>query len=69
MTDDERKAYARHQIADAISHVDYLGLFESYPEYVGAPEDEIAELSDEDGKAVDDLIRSAQVTVSWPEEK
>ncbi len=68
MDDAERKAYARHQIADAAKHVDYVGLFESYPEYAGAPEDESNDLSDEDGRAVDDLIRSATVVASWPAE-
>lgn len=65
MNDDELKAYARHQIKEAASHVDYVGLFEGYPEFVG---DDNAELSDEDGRKVDDLIRSATVTVMFPPE-
>lgn len=68
MNDAERKAYARHQIADAVSHVEYVGLFENYPEYAVGLDREDLDLLDEDGEAVDDLIRSATVVASWPAE-
>ena len=64
MDDAEHKAYARHQILRSAQNVDFLGLFEEYPEYAGTPEDD---LPDEDGRAVDDLIRSATIVASWPD--
>lgn len=69
MTDDEKRAYALHLIKQHnLDGVEFVSIFEMYPEYVGAPEDEIADISDEDAAAVDRLISSAKITVEFPQE-
>jgi hypothetical protein len=60
----ERKAYARFLAEQHAKDVEYLTLFEMFDQYAG----EGAELSDEDGQAVADLIGKAKVTISWPDE-
>lgn len=63
LSDEERKAYAAHAMKQAAKEPDFVGLFEAYGEYGEYDVD----LSDADGRAVDDLIRAAEVTIAFPE--
>jgi hypothetical protein len=64
MTPDEQKAYALHHIQQAAKEVEFVSLFEMYPEYVGYDND--GDLSDDDAYAVDELIRAAKIEVTFP---
>jgi hypothetical protein len=57
MTDEEKRAYAEKLIRSHAQDVEFLTVFEM------SGEDEI---SDDDARAVHELIFKAEVTVTWP---
>jgi hypothetical protein len=65
MTEEEKKAYALYLIKTQVLDFEHLTTFEAYAEYAGAPEDELADISDADADEVTDLVRSAKIEVSW----
>ncbi|HET9889691.1 MAG TPA: hypothetical protein VFQ42_04250 [Mycobacterium sp.] len=62
MTPAEIRQYAETLILDHARDVEFLTVHEMAEEHVPG-----GEISDEDAKAVHDLIGTAIVTVSWPE--
>jgi hypothetical protein len=62
MTPDERREYAATLVLEHARDVEYMSVHEMAEEHL-----EGGEISDEDAKAVHDLISKATVTVSWPD--
>jgi hypothetical protein len=63
MTEEEKKAYALYLInRHNLDGVEFLSVFEMWPDYSDFDDSEI---SDEDARAVDDLISKAKIEVSW----
>lgn len=60
MTPEERRQYAATLLLHHAQSVEYLSVFEMAEEYHGE------EISDEDGRAVHDLIADAIVSVTFP---
>ena len=65
MTPEELQDYAGHLVLEHARDVEFLSVFEMYEDYAG--EDD-AEISDEDARKVLDLIREADITITWPED-
>ncbi len=63
MTPEERRDYAATLILNHARDVEYLTVHEMAEEHT-----ESGEISDEDAKAVHDLISKATVTISWEDE-
>jgi hypothetical protein len=59
MTEDERREYATALILEHARDISYLSIYEAAEEHAG-----VAEISDEDARAVHDLIVEASVSVS-----
>lgn len=66
MTPEQQLQYAAHLIRQKAAEEDYLGIFEAFEAY---PDVEGDELSEEDGRVVDALMRSAKVIVLFPGEE
>jgi hypothetical protein len=63
MTHKQLRAYANDLILAHAKNVEYLAIFEAAEESPYAPDN----ISDEDARAVADLIEKAIVTVTWLE--
>ena len=61
----QKKAYAEHLIEEHARVVEFLTVFEMYPEYAGVPEDDIDDISEDDARDVATLISKATVEVYW----
>lgn len=61
MTEDECREYATALILEHARDISYLSIYEAAEEHAG-----VAEISDEDARAVNALIVEASVTVGWP---
>lgn len=62
----EQMAYATWLVrgAERDGLVEYLSVFEMYPDYLDYPEEpDVADISDEDARAVHDLINTAFVII------
>lgn len=63
MTEEEKKAYALYLIKmHNLDGVEFLTVYETWPDY---SEYDDSEISDEDARAVDDLISKAKIEVFW----
>lgn len=60
MTESELESFAAALIHAQLEDVDYLGIYEAYEEYGNGEE-----ISEDDARAVYDLMLSAEVTVTW----
>lgn len=60
MTPEEHQQYAATLVLEHACDVEYLSVFEMAEEFHGE------EIDDEDGRAVNDLIGTAIVTVTFP---
>lgn len=68
MTFDEQLAYAKW-LAERCSgtDVEYISIFELWEDYNDYADD-LPELADEDGRAVDWLLTHATLSITWPTE-
>jgi hypothetical protein len=66
LDEEDKYDYAEHLILEHATDVEYLTVFEAATEYFGIPDDD--ELSEEDGRAVDDLLSKAVITVTFPDD-
>lgn len=66
MNPDEHRQYAAELVLAHAQDVEYLSVFEMAWEYLEEGQLDDGEVSDEDGRAVHDLIRTAVVTVTFP---
>lgn len=64
LTEEEKYDYAEHLILEHATDVEFLTVFEAADQYFGLGDDE--ELSDEDGRDVNQIIDRAIVTVTFP---
>lgn len=64
MTPEQLRAFAAEIIAEQGREYDYLGIFEAAEASPNVPGGEISE---DDGRAVCDLVQDATITVTWPE--
>ncbi len=64
MTPDQHRAYAEELMLEHAKEVERLTIHEVAEESVHVPGDEISE---DDARAVHDLIQAATVTITWPD--
>lgn len=63
MTPDEQRQYAATLILEHARNIEYMSVFEMAEEHL----EDADEISDEDGRAVHDMISKATVAVSFPD--
>lgn len=63
MTPEEQRQYAATLILEHARNVAYMSVFEMAEEHL----EDADEISDEDAKAVHDLISKATITISFPD--